>query len=94
MKWANAFPIFGPDESLGETLNNHPLAICVGYDQTLQSDTRRLLDRDVRKERNDPSNILKILSELDFKVIYTEKAKDAGAIIAGNMSFQELLPND
>jgi len=88
------FPIFGPDEPLGEALKKYPLALCVGYDQTMQSPTRRLLSPEVRRERNNPSNIMKIFIELNFNVIYTEKVGKAGAIIAGNSAFQKLLPND
>jgi len=88
------YPIFGPDEPLGKALEKYPLALCVGYDQRMQSPTRRLLAPEVRRKRNDPSNIKKILIELNFNVIYTEKVGDADAIIAGNLPFQELLPND
>lgn len=93
-KAGKCFPIFGPDEPLDDALTNYPLALCVGYDQTLQSDTRWPLDRDVREEQNDPSNILKILNELGFREIYTENGECAGTIVAGNSSFNDLLPND
>ena len=88
------FPIFGPDEPLGDALKEYPLALCVGYDQTLQSTTRRTLSPEDRKERNNPGNIRTILLDLNFDAIYAEKVGEAGAIIAGNSAFKELLPND
>lgn len=88
------YPVFGPDEPLRKVLEKYPLALCVGSDQTMQSPTRRKLVPDVRKKRNDPSHIKKILDGLNFDVIYEEKSGDTGAIIAGNLSFQKLLPND
>jgi hypothetical protein len=88
------YPIFGPDEPLGKALEKYALALCVGYDQTMQSPTRRKLVAEVRKKRNDPNNIREILADLNFNVIYAETVGDTGAIIAGNLPFQELLPND
>lgn len=88
------YPIFGPDLSLKKALDEYPLAICVGYDQTMQSPTRRKLVPKIRKERNNPGNIMKVLGKLNFDVIYAKTGKDTGAIIAGNLPFQKLLPND
>lgn len=88
------FPIFGPDEPLDAALNKYPIALCVGYDKTLHSDTRWPLKPRDRELRNDPSNILNILHDLGFNVIYTKNDKRAGAIVAGNTSFHALLPND
>jgi hypothetical protein len=88
------YSIFGPDEPLEKALKKYPLALCVGYDQIMQSPTRRKLDPKVRKKRNDPNEIRKILDELNFNVIYAEIIGDTGAIIAGNLPFQKLLPND
>ena len=88
------YSVFGPDLPLEEGLEKYPLALCVGYDQTMQSPTRRLLDTEVRKKRNNPSNIREVLSKLNFNVIYAEVIGDAGTIIAGNLPFQKLLPND
>lgn len=88
------FPIFGPDEPLENALKKYPLALCVGYDQKMESPTRRMLDPAIRKERNNPNNIKEILIKLNFDVIYGEIIGDTGAIISGNSAFQKLLPND
>lgn len=88
------YPIFGPGKPLKESLSKYPLALCVGYDRLMQSPTRRELDPKLRASRNDPINILDTLRGLNFNVIYGEVKGDTGAIIAGNSSFENLLPND
>lgn len=94
------YSVFGPDLPLEKVLEDYPLALCVGYDQKMQSSTRRVLEEAVRKKRNDPSNIKEILNNLHFNIIYAEPAEpakpvsDVGTIIAGNTRFQESLPND
>lgn len=88
------FPIFGPGMQLKESLEKYPLALCVGYDTLMQSPTRRELDKEVRKKRNNPDGISETLGKLNFNVIYGEEKGDTGAIIAGNSMFEKLLPND
>lgn len=89
------FPIFDPEMPLEKALKDYPLALCVGYDKLLQSPTRRdKLDKKVRENRNNPRTISNTLSELNFNVVYAEEEGDTGAIIAGNSTFEKLLPND
>jgi hypothetical protein len=88
------YPIFGPDLPLKDALKNYPLALCVGYDMLMQSPTRRDLDMEVRKDRNNLSNIRETLLNLHFNVFYAEEKGKTGAIIAGNSEFEKLLPND
>lgn len=88
------YPIFGPDLPLTEVLTKYPLALCIGYDRITQSPTRRKLESETRKERNDPSNLERVLNKLGFNVIYTKTEEEKGAIIAGNLEFLKLLPND
>jgi len=88
------YPIFVPGLPLEKALQDYPLALCVGYDKLMRSPTRRILDREVRENRNNPSNIIDILAKLNFNVIYGEEKGDTGAIIAGNSAFEKLLPND
>ena len=88
------YPIFGPDAQLDDALEKNPLAMCIGYDKTLQSPTRRAIEPDIRKRRNDPDNIKEILSSLGFSVLYAQTGDDTGVIIAGNLAFQKALPNE
>jgi hypothetical protein len=88
------YPIFDPGLPLENALHNYPLALCVGYDRLMRSPTRRMLNKEVRENRNNPSNIIDILTKLNFNVIYEEIKGDTGAIIAGNSLFKKLLPND
>jgi hypothetical protein len=89
------FPIFGTDELLVEAIKKYPLALCVGYEQTLESPTRRKdLSREDRQARNNPHKIMEQLIDLNFNEMYTNKVEEAGAIIAGNSAFQKLLPNE
>ena len=89
------FPIFGPDKPLSQALKEFPLAICVGFDADIKSPTRRKLDLDIRKERNNPNTINNMLKDINLNVIYTSpKSEETGAIIAGNTNFEKLLPND
>lgn len=91
----NCYSIFGPDLPLGKAMNEYPLALCVGYDQSLVSKTRKELMEGVRKDRNDPERVNNTLRTLGFNIAYNLKyPKDRGAIIAGNEKFKELLPND
>ncbi len=89
------YPIFGPDQPLDEALHEFPLAICIGYDQDMKSPTRRDLDSDSRRKRNDPGQILEALTGLGFNVHYYDRTShQTGAIIVGNEAFQSLIPND
>lgn len=89
------FSVFGPDNPLKDALKIYPLAFCIGYDQTLSSPTRRNIDEIVRKERNDPTHIREILSNLGFDVPYNAlPSEEKGAVIVGNQKFKELIPND
>jgi len=69
------------------------LALCIGYDSTMQSFPRRDLQPEVRKMHNDPGTIKAVLAELSFDIIHAETTESTGAIIAGNKAFQRLLPN-
>lgn len=88
------YPVFGPDEPLDTTLAKCPLALCVGYDQTILSPARRQLAPDVRKDRNRPDRVADVLSALGFNVVYGKEEGDRGAILAGNPMFARVFPND
>ena len=92
-KEGECYPVFGPDLPLKTALDNYPLALCVGYDQQTSSQTKRGIDQEERKIRNNPKNIVKSLNDLGLKSMYTSSTtNETGAIIAGNDVFQKLLP--
>ena len=87
------YPIFGLDQPLRAAIDDYPLALCVGFDQTAASPTRRDLKAKVRKKRNDPARIIGDLAQLGFDTVYARKSDDtAGAIIAANPKFAAALP--
>jgi hypothetical protein len=91
----DCYPVFGPDLPLREALEKYPLALCVGYSSDMTSPTRRKLENKERKDRNNPKWILDTLNHLNFNIVYTSKMlPDRGAIIAGNETFNQMLPND
>ena len=74
------YPIFGPDEPMEIALEKYPMALCVGYDRSMESPTRRELDRDIREERNDPDYIKTVLLEMGFEPLCVEAPGNTGAI--------------
>lgn len=89
------YPVFGGDITLEEALKKYPLAVCIGYDQTLASPTGKPISKKNRIRRNNPVVIRSTLASLQFNIFYTpQRDESSGVVIASNQAFTKLLPND